>query len=249
MNRPELKTVLIAYTPDPVKTVASAARLCYSPDDPQSVLTAVDNQLSDPEKYYKVTDLLRDICNSGHMSPFEHVSYTFGVSGLSRVASHQLVRHRIATYSQQSQRYVSQTVSSCIMPPSIAVNNEAAELFAQQVSSAWETYDKLLKLGMTGEDARFILPHGAETKIIFTMNARELLHFFNLRLCNRAQWEIRNLARQMLSLVLDTAPEIFISAGPACMHSGCTEPAKRSCRAHYGKPRDAADLRKILQLK
>ncbi|MDL2297899.1 FAD-dependent thymidylate synthase [Synergistaceae bacterium OttesenSCG-928-D05] len=207
---------LIAGTPDAARIVAAAAKICYSPSGAVDILDGLTED--------KTESFLKMLRDSGHLSPFEHASYTFAVEGLSRVASHQLVRHRIASYSQQSQRYVGMSGQTCIMPPSVAQNEEARKLFEEQTARAWACYEKLVELGVQREDARFILPHGAETRLVMTMNARELHHFFALRLCKRAQWEILELARQMLLLVREASPEIFGVAGPSCITLGrCTE--------------------------
>lgn len=173
------------------------------------------------------------------MSTFEHVSFTFGIDGLSRVASHQLVRHRLASFSQQSQRYVkmSPDPNAVIIPPSIQGNPEALRLFTESVRKSQETYAQLTALGIPKEDARFILPHGHSTRLVMTMNARELHHFFGLRLCRRAQWEIHELARKMLALCREKAPVLFEKAGPSCIFGKCSE--AKSC----GKPyKDMEDL-------
>ena len=215
---------LIASTPEASKVVAAAAKICYSASGAADILEGLDRG--------KISRFLKMLNESGHLSPFEHVSFTFAVDGLSRVATHQLVRHRMASYSQQSQRSVSMKEQSCIVPPSILKNEEALKLFNEQINSSWNTYEKLVSLGVDKEDARFILPHGAETRIVVTMNARELHHFFTLRLCKRAQWEIRELARKMLTLVRAAEPDIFALAGPSCVTRGeCTE--AHSCGVPY----------------
>lgn len=208
---------LIAATPDAAKVVAAAAKLCYSASGAAEILDGLDAA--------KVSSFLKMLRESGHLSPFEHVSYSFAVEGISRVATHQLVRHRLASYSQQSQRYVGMSKQTCIAPPSVRAIPEAEALFTKQTEEAWKCYDRLVELGVPKEDARFILPHGAETRIVVTMNARELHHFFALRLCRRAQWEIRELARQMLILAREASPEIFEIAGPSCVVSGKCEEA------------------------
>lgn len=207
---------LLSHTPEPDELVAAAARICYS--------NATVCDLLERETASLSKGLIKKLLKSGHHSPFEHASFTFGVDGLSRVASHQLVRHRIASYSQQSQRYVDMHEPEAVLPPSIAANPEAAKLFREEAKRAHVTYKALVDKGIPAEDARFILPHGWETRLIFTMNARELLHFFELRLCRRAQWEIRELARQMLQVCQKKAPAIFESAGPTCLTYGkCRE--------------------------
>lgn len=221
---------LIAATPDAPKVVAAAAKLCYGASGVNDIMRGLS-----PEKIASFLKMLRE---AGHMSPFEHASFTFAVGGLSRVCTHQLVRHRLASYSQQSQRYVGMGGESCVVPPKISKEARAMELFEAQLQKAWECYSELVKMGIPEEDARFILPHGTETKIVVTMNARELHHFFSIRLCKRAQWEIRELARLMLAVARAAAPEIFGLAGPPCITLGrCTE--AHSCKAPY---RDMGEL-------
>ncbi|MEG1603807.1 MAG: FAD-dependent thymidylate synthase [Cloacibacillus sp.] len=207
---------LIAATPEADRIVAAAAKICYSPSGAAEILDGLD-----PAKTASFLKMLRE---AGHLSTFEHASFTFAVEGLSRVATHQLVRHRMASYSQQSQRYVEMSGCRCIVPPSVEADARAALIFKAQADAAHEAYMKLVELGVPKEDARFILPHGAETRLVVTMNARELHHFFALRLCRRAQWEIRDAARAMLREVRAAAPLLFETAGPSCVVSGkCTE--------------------------
>ncbi|RRD65856.1 FAD-dependent thymidylate synthase [Fretibacterium sp. OH1220_COT-178] len=223
------KVTLLASTPKPDELVAAAARLCYRDVTAADLLTGETELLSE--------DLLAHIWRSGHHSPFEHAVFTFAVDGLSRVASHQLVRHRIASFSQQSQRYVRMDKPDVVMPPSVAACPEAASLFTRQVRSAHEGYKALLSMGIPAEDARFILPHGWETRLVLTMNARELHHFFRLRLCRRAQWEIREMARLMLAECRNAAPALFRTAGPSCLFGPCVE--ARPCGRPY---KDMEDL-------
>lgn len=215
---------LLAYTPDAAKVVAAAAKLCYSPSSAVKIMDGLDKD--------KVTSFLKTLNEAGHMSPFEHASFTFAVDGISRVATHQLVRHRVASYSQQSQRYVGMDSNECVVPPTVSNIPAAEELFKSQAAAAWKCYERLVELGVPKEDARFILPHGAETRIVLSMNARELHHFFALRLCRRAQWEIRELARQMFILVRDAAPELFTTGGPSCVVNGVCGEA-HSCKNPY----------------
>ncbi len=225
-----MRVFLLSHTPEPDALVAAAARICYSDISASDLLKTEENILSEK--------LLGNLFRSGHMSTFEHVSFTFAVDGLSRVASHQLVRHRLASFSQQSQRYVKMSAdeSNVIFPDSIVKNSQAREIFANQVKSAYEAYEKLLELGIAKEDARFILPHGNSTRLVVTMNARELHHFFELRLCRRAQWEIHELARQMLVLCREKAPVLFAKAGPSCIFGSCHE--SRSCGRKYESMED-----------
>lgn len=219
-----IEVELIASTPDAARIVAAAAKICYSPSGAVDILDGLDRE--------KTVSFLKMLRESGHLSPFEHISFTFAVEGISRVATHQLVRHRLASYSQQSQRYVSMSGQTCIVPPSVLNNEKAHVLFMKQVEDAWNCYKELVDLGISKEDARFILPHGTETRLVMTMNARELHHFFSLRLCRRAQWEIRELARKMLILARDAAPEIFDPAGPSCVVEGACKEA-HSCNEPY----------------
>lgn len=215
---------LLAYTPDAAKVVAAAAKLCYSASTAAELFDDLDTD--------KITGFLNGLRKSGHASPFEHANFTFAIEGLSRVATHQLVRHRLASFSQQSQRYVSMDSQFCIVPESIKAIPEAVKLFEEQMKAASDCYAKLVELGVEKEDARFILPHGMETRIVVTMNARELHHFFALRLCKRAQWEIRELARQMCKLAKEAAPQLFTLAGPSCVTQGrCGE--ARPCGDPY----------------
>lgn len=209
------KVVLLASTPSPDELVAAAARLCYRDVTATDLLQGETESLSE--------DLLDHIWRSGHHSPFEHAVFTFAVDGLSRVASHQLVRHRIASFSQQSQRYVRMAAPDAVIPPAVAAHPEAAQVFSRQVQAAHKAYKKLLSLGISAEDARFILPHGWETRLVLTMNARELHHFLRLRLCRRAQWEIREMARLMLAECRHAAPALFRKAGPSCLFGPCVE--------------------------
>ena len=165
----------------------------------------------------------------GHLSPFEHASFTFGAEGVSRALLAQITRHRVASFSVQSQRYVKQNGGAYLVPPSVAaLGEEAVARFEAQMDAIWNFYGEWLAAGIPAEDARFVLPNAAETRMVFTMNARELLHFFSLRCCSRAQWEIRRLAWCMLGLVRREAPELFGHAGPACVSGACSE-GKMSC--------------------
>jgi len=213
--------ILLEHTPEPERIVAAAARLCYSTSSATDLLERLT-----PER---TESFVSHLMSMGHESPIEHISFTFAIEGISRACSHQLVRHRIASYSQQSQRYVNMQQFDYVLPPQIADNSEAAGLFEAQMRAAQEAYDKLIELGMQQEDARYLLPNACETKLVMTMNARSLLNFFALRICNRAQWEIRALANQMLDLVKPVAPSIFAKAGPSCISEGICREGDLSC--------------------
>lgn len=219
---------LLTHTPDPEQVVAAAARLCYS-------ASSVDQLLE--KSRHDCQALLEKILALGHLSVLEHASFTFGVEGISRACSHQLVRHRLASYSQQSQRYVSHRERfEAVIPPSIEAQSELKEAYGRLLEQIHQLYRELLEAGVPAEDARFVLPNAAATKIVVTMNGRELLHFFNLRCCRRAQWEIRDMATRMLQLARQAAPLLFAGAGPGCLHGACPE-GKMTCGA-------AAEVRK-----
>jgi len=215
-----IKVHLIAYTPEPERTVAAAARLCYSP------LGA--SELYEDLSAKEIKSLIKRLRKMGHTSTFEHAQFTFAIEGVSRVLTHQLVRHRIASYSQKSQRYVNEDSFDYIIPPSIKDNLEALKIFEEQMESARQAYQQLSQL-VHQEDARYVLPNATETKIVVTMNARSLLNFFSVRCCTRAQHEIQMLARQMLALVRDVAPTLFEVAGPSCETEGVCHEGSLSC--------------------
>lgn len=210
------KVKLICHTPEPERTVAMAARLCYS--------AVGAEELAEKMTAEQIAALVRKIVDLGHASTLEHVSFTFAIEGVSRVLTHQLVRHRIASYSQQSQRYVGEHDFEYILPPTIAASEQATALFTDLMGTIKATYNRLAELGVHKEDARYCLANATETKIVVTMNARALLHFFQLRCCLRAQWEIREMAEQMLAVVREAAPLLFAKAGPTCETDGvCSE--------------------------
>jgi thymidylate synthase (FAD) len=216
-----MNVTLISYTPQPERTVAMAARLCYSPIG----ATELAANMSDCQ----VGSLVEKIADLGHLSTFEHVNFTFAIEGVSRVLSHQLVRHRIASYSQQSQRYVKAHDFDYIIPPSVAANAKATEHFKKLMDQIRDTYNGLIELGVQQEDARYVLANATETKIVVTMNARSLLHFFQLRCCTRAQWEIRQLANLMRQEVRQVAPRLFHKSGPTCETDDYCSEGKMTC--------------------
>ena len=216
-----LKVRLLCCTPEPARAVALGGRLCYSDTDIEQLYGDM------APKSEAFVDKLMAL---GHLSPIEHASFTFGIQGVSRALLAQITRHRIASFSVQSQRYVAKDRLDYVLPPSIgALGPEAVAEFEADMDAAYAAYDKWRQRGIPAEDARFALPNGAETRMLVTMNARELLHFFQLRCCNRAQWEIKAVADEMLRQVCAVAPTLFAAAGPSCYHGSCSE-GKMSCQ-------------------
>jgi len=213
-----MKVELIAYTPEPDIIAAAAAKLTHSKSDASELLK------EDGEKMKK---LLRIVIKMGHTSVVEHAYFTFAISGVSRALTHQLVRHRIASYSQQSQRYVEQEMEY-VTPPSILKNERIRKKYDEMMKKIWGLYNEMKKDAPI-EDARYILPNATTSKIIVSMNARSLLNFFELRCCLHAQWEIRKLAWRMLHLVKKVAPTIFEDAGPPCRTRGYCPMNKKDC--------------------
>ena len=226
MSRVQLKVTLVRHTLSPEELVALSARLCYS----RATVSDLEERISSGDQ----TAFIERVMQMGHESVLEHAVFTFAVEGVSRVLLAQLTRHRLASFSVQSQRYVSYADGfNYILPPQIAaLGEEAAAEFDRQMAQIHRWYtgwqDKLAAGEHGNEDARFVLPGACETRLIVTMNARELRHFFSLRMCNRAQWEIRALAAQMHRLCMETAPLLFRDAGPACLRGGCPE-GKKTC--------------------
>lgn len=239
-----MNVTLISHTPIPEKLVAAAARLCYSDAGASEIMENFSDE--------KAAEFVEMLASIGHESVMEHVSFTFAVEGISRACSHQLVRHRIASYSQKSQRYVNENGFEFITPPEIQNCPEALEEFNRHMDAVTEAYDKIAELltkkhteklisegvseksaaskarKMANEDARFVLPNACETKILITMNVRSLFNFFKHRCCNRAQWEIRAMADEMFRLCYEVAPNIFKNAGPSCVTGACKE-GKMTC--------------------
>lgn len=206
---------LLAFTPEPDRTCATAARLCYR--------DATVAELSKDLRRKEIETLLAKVIENGHFSVLEHASFTFGAEGISRVSTHQLVRHRIASFSQQSQRYSRIRQPGFVTPPAIRSNPKTLRVFQDVLCAAETGYQQLLATGISAEDARYILPQATTSRIIFSMNARELWHFFEMRCCQRAQWEIRTLAFLALKLAKEKAPSLFTQAGPVCWHGICAE--------------------------
>ncbi|HIU43920.1 MAG TPA: FAD-dependent thymidylate synthase [Candidatus Ventrousia excrementavium] len=239
-----LKVYLIAHTPMPEKVVSAAAKMCYSDAGADALLDGMTDEAADR--------FLHMLSELGHESPIEHASFTFAIEGVSRSLLAQITRHRIASFSVQSQRYVRKDAFEYVVPPEIAKNEEALSLYKETMDLLQQRYDRLAEIlsqqrraefeaqGLSDrqvsqkaekaaiEDARYVLPNACETKMIMTMNTRSLLNFFRLRCCNRAQWEIRELAWQMLALCRRAAPALFEKAGPACLFGPCSE-GKMTC--------------------
>lgn len=238
------KVFLLAHTPNPEHTVAAAAKLCYS----NVTATELTNNLTD-EQAASFVEMLSEI---GHESPIEHASFTFGIEGVSRSLLAQITRHRMASFSVKSQRYVREGSFEYVTPPEIAADPEALALYEEIMAEDQRKYDRLaeilkekhIKTFMAEgkdektanrlaekkaiEDARFVLPNSCETQMVMTMNARSLQNFFRIRCCRRAQWEIQDVANQMLALVSAVAPNLFKNAGPSCLSGKCSE-GKMSC--------------------
>ncbi len=232
---------LLQYNPDCEKIVAAAAKLCYSSSEIDGILNGLDKEKTDA--------FIDKLMSMGHESPIEHISFTFGIEGVSRSLLAQFTRHRIASYSVKSQRYVNEGKFEYITPPEIENNPEAKKIFEEAMADDLKKYNEIseilfkkhyadmLQSGVSEkraknaaekkaiEDARYILPNACETKMIATFNARSLLNFFNHRCCERAQWEIRDMATKMLMLVKDVAPTLFKYAGPSCVNGPCPEGA------------------------
>lgn len=240
-----MKVKLLSHTPEPEKLVATAAKLCYSSSDIESLRDGLTDD--------KVESFIDMIVSIGHESVTEHVTFTFGIEGISRACSHQLVRHRIASYCQKSQRYVNESGFEFITPPAIEEIPEAKSEYDRMIAEITKSYEKLADIltekhiaeftaqGMdektarskatklANEDARFILPNACETKIVVTMNVRSLFNFFRHRCCNRAQWEIRAVANEMLRQCIEVAPRIFAHAGPSCVAEGKCPEGRMTC--------------------
>ena len=233
-----MKVKMLTHTPNPEAVIASAARLCYSNASIDDLMLKTE----DKEKTKEYIDMLMSL---GHESPIEHVSFTFGIEGISRACSHQLVRHRIASYSQKSQRYVNETQFEYVTPEAIASDSVTKDVYDETMQLLQGRYDfiracliqKYVKDGMdekaaekkANEDARMVLPNACCTSIVVTMNIRSLFNFFKHRCCNRAQWEIRDVADEMLRQCMEVAPNIFKYAGPDCVTKGKCSEGKMSC--------------------
>ena len=211
---------LIGFTPNPEKLPGMAAKLTHSISKPENLEKSSEKELK---------EILEYVMKLGHTSVIEHSSFTFAISDVSRSLTHQLVRHRIASYAQQSQRYVNLNNPNYVTPPKIKKDKKMKKAYDKTMQNIWKEYNKLLELGIPAEDSRYVLPNAACTNIIVTMNARSLLNFFELRCCMHAQWEIRQLANKMLKEAQKVAPIIFKNAGPICKSKGICPENKKDC--------------------
>ncbi len=229
----KLKVKLLSFTPKALDVIYTACRQCYSSKSAEEILK---EEIAQQEK----EDFVKMVIASGHESPLEHVKFTFSVEGVSRILTHQLVRHRIASYSQQSQRYVKEKDFDFIIPLSIEKDEKLRKEFINIMEELQKKYnfiiekfkEKGIKKEKAYQDARYILPQAIETKIVITMNCRELLHFFKLRCCQRAQWEIRELANEMLRICKEKLPAVFYKAGAKCEWLGYCPEGKFSCKKY-----------------
>lgn len=219
-----MEVKLLNMPQDALSILYAAYKQCYSADAVTDSWQTMRDTKDDTKAKF-----VANVIQSGHMSPLEHVSFTFAISGISRTCSHQLVRHRLASYSQQSQRYVDSAHFQYVIPPEIADESTKQEAFCRAMEAAANAYKALRDQGVKEEDARFILPQAISTCLVVTMNCRELLHFFELRCCQRAQWEIRNLAKELLKLCKEALPAVFSNAGAKCERLKYCPEGKFSC--------------------
>jgi thymidylate synthase (FAD) len=217
-----VKVTLLSSTPEPEKVIAAAAKLCYSD---KADIDSLMNDLT-PDKVSRFVNKLESL---GHESPMEHISFTFGIEGVSRSLLAQITRHRLASFSVRSQRYCSEKDFDYVIPPTIRAHQKHCVRYKALMAEIGQFYEKLIELGIPKEDARMVLPNACETRMIMTMNARELFHFASLRACTRAQWEIRALAKEIISLAKDKAPVLFKHLGAACEQKGYCPEGSMSC--------------------
>jgi len=250
MTVASLHVELIEVSSNALSLIYAACRQCYSAAFAGQIFSDKSQALNRQEEF------VRQVISSGHESPLEHVKFTFAIEGVSRALTHQLVRHRLASYSQQSQRYVKESDFDYIIPPSIEADEEMKKEYTNTMRHIHESYNRLLKAfnskGKRGEsanqDARFVLPQGAETKIVVTMNCRELMHFFKERCCSRAQWEIRRLAEEMLRICRQELPAVFNNSGAKCVALGyCPEGEKFSCGRYPLKEEVMRDVKNVAE--
>jgi thymidylate synthase (FAD) len=226
-----VKVTLVDHTKNPDRICAAAAQSCYSEEGATELFETTSED--------RAKRMIEKVVGMGHLSVVEHAHFTFSIEGVSRSLTHQLVRHRIASYSQQSQRYVSMDKAEYVIPPTISADADAKRLYDKVMDDAWTAYRELAQK-MPKEDARYVLPNACHTNITVTMNARELWHLFKLRCCRRAQWEIRQMAWKMLAEARKAAPILFANAGPGCFRGACPE-GEYSCGEPYASNRLPSD--------
>ncbi|MFH1787088.1 MAG: FAD-dependent thymidylate synthase [archaeon] len=216
-----MRVKLISHTPNPDIVCAAAAYTTIKDKPPSELFKEL---MKDKKRAEKV---LRNVVGYGHHSVIEHAYFTFSIEGISRSCSHQLVRHRMASYSQQSQRYVKFEEMNYVTPKT--VKGAVKAKYDKKMGEIADFYREMLDAGIPAEDARFVFPNAAHTNIVVTMNARSLMNFFGIRCCYNAQWEIKGLADKMLVEARKVAPVIFEKAGPRCLHYGYCPEGARTC--------------------
>ena len=213
-----MKITLLSETFNGMELISAAGYMCYTDDTVEGIIKRVENSSKEAIEGY-----IKNLLDKKHYSVLEHVSFSFGIEGISRACSHQLVRHRIASYSQRSQRYVSEKQFKYVTPETFDNMTAGTLWFENKMKTIQKWYNEAIKAGVPKEDARYLLPNACETSLIMTMNIRELLHFFTVRCCNRAQLEIKNMAIEMLKILKTKYPVIFENVGPSCVSAKCNE--------------------------
>ena len=208
---------LLSFPADCVKTIYTACRTCYSANYP------VDIWEEAPEKE-KMLSLIKKVLSSGHHSTIEHCQFVFAISGVSRACTHQLVRHRHMSFSQKSQRYVTEKEQFEYIKPKTVEKSSLSKEYDEMMKTISDFYAKMIADGIPAEDARFILPNAATSSLVVSLNLRELIHLSNLRLCTNAQLEIRTLVKKMCDAVIEKEDWLKDYLVPKCMMKGyCDE--------------------------
>lgn len=240
-----MEVKLLSSTPNAKELIFVAARQCYADDwvgnywceDGKYVTIDKNDDSNDIYSDEEMNKLIKHVLNSGHTSVLEHVKFTFAIDGVSRALTHQLVRHRMASYSQQSQRYVSMDgkfdIDNFVIPPSIEKNQTAKLKYIATLMKLQDTYNTLKDMDIPSEDARMVMPNVSKSRIVVTMNCVSLLHFFGLRSCTLAQWEIKKLSDKMIKICKEKLPVVFENSGSKCISLGyCPESKSRCCRKY-----------------
>ncbi|HXW76465.1 MAG TPA: FAD-dependent thymidylate synthase [Candidatus Eremiobacteraceae bacterium] len=225
MPETTVRVMLLEKSPNPTAMTATAARTCYSANAPDAIVKRWDAK---PEDMLATVERVR---NAGHHSTLEHNIYVFAVTGLSRAATHQLVRHRHLQFDQQSQRYLAFKHADFpfVKPKKIASLPALSERFDRLMADIGAAYGEMLAAGVPGEDARFVLPNAAASQLVVSGNARAWYEFLTLRTCNMAQWEIREMSFQVLRILKREDPVLFKDAGATCVRGYCNEPEGPRC--------------------